>query len=234
VDSIPRELFYFSLSKNSVRSEESLPIDLYVSDGGGSLGLDSKEANSFSPEEEEKELIRRIQSGQKDEFRHLVTRYKSLVYSMVMRQVSHTSVAEELTQEVFVKSYLHIKKFRLESKFSTWLTRIALNHTNTYFSSKRFKTERVSESFDIQKHEVHVKKDNHDAEHEERQEELFGKFKAALAKLKPIFREVLVLCALEGKTYEEVSDILEIPIGTVRSRLNKARLLMRRVVEEVG
>lgn len=200
---------------------------------GETLGSDPQDKVVLIPDEEQ-ELIRQVQSGQTDEFRHLVTRYKNLVFSMIMRQVSRASVAEELTQEVFVKSFTNIKKFRLESKFSTWLTRIALNHTNTYFTSKKYRVEQVSESFDITKHEAHVKKENHDAENDERHERLMGKFKAALAKIKPIFREVLVLCALEGKTYEEVSEILDVPIGTVRSRLNKARLLMRQVVEEMA
>jgi RNA polymerase sigma-70 factor, ECF subfamily len=216
-----------------VRNEESIQIGLLVSDGD-SLESITEKVDALSLEKEERALIEKIQSGKNDEYRHLVNRYKNLVYSMIMRQVSKNSLAEELSQEVFIKAFTNIKQFRFQSKFSTWLTRIALNHTNTFFSSKRYKIELKSESFDIQKHESQMGNNLNDKEQEENQARLLKNFRAALAKLKPMFREVLILCALEEKTYEEVSEILDVPIGTVRSRLNKARLLMRKLVEEIN
>ena len=178
--------------------------------------------------ETEYSLIKRITAGDKEEFRVVVDEYKDLIFSMIMRQTGDRAVAEELTQETFVKAYVNLKSFRAESKLSTWLTRIALNHTNTYFGSRRFKERQRGESFIP---DTHDREDRSDEQDELlRKEEELSKFRAALGTLKPKFREVLVLCSLEGKSYEEVAEIVGVPIGTIRSRLNKARLLLKHAV----
>lgn len=176
-------------------------------------------------------VVRSVQAGNKESFRILVMRYKDLVYAMIMRQVADHAAAEEISQDVFVKAFLNIGKFRLESKFSTWLTRIALNETSSYFSSKKFKQQKLSESFDAVKHDIGDGESRESMEEEARHNLLLKTFRAGLAGLKPRFRDVLVLCGLEGKTYEEAAAILEIPVGTVRSRLNKARHLIKQSVK---
>ncbi len=180
---------------------------------------------------DERSLIERIQNGEKDDFRHLVNNYKDLVFSMIMRQVGDHTLSEELAQEVFIKAFLNIKKFQFRSAFSTWLTRIALNHTNSFFTSKRNKIRNITDEFDMKKHES-ITKTNPDTEDKAlEQEKLLLRFRQALSGLKDKFREVIVLCSLEGKSYEEASEILDIPLGTVRSRLNKARLLIKETIE---
>ena len=178
---------------------------------------------------DEENLIRRIQSGEKDEFRHLVQNYKNLVFSMILRQVGDYTLSEELSQEVFIKAYLNLKKFQHKSSFSTWLTRIALNHVSTYFSSKRYKLQKITEAYDYKNHETTT--DDSSRENEIKHEQQLESFRQAVAKLKNIFRDVIVLCSLEGKSYEEAAGILGVPVGTVRSRLNKARLLIKQSIE---
>jgi len=172
-------------------------------------------------------IIKRVQAGSKDDFRELVLAHKDMIFSLILRQVGAHHVAEELTQEVFVKAFLNIKRFRQEAKFSTWLTRIALNHTNSYFTSKKFRQQRLTESFDHTVHDMSDTERSKEGEKERENEELLASFRSALSYLKPKFRDVLVLCGLEGRSYQDAADILAIPIGTVRSRLNKARLLIK-------
>ncbi len=172
----------------------------------------------------EAEIIARVLSGQRDDFRHLVDRHKDLVFAMIQRQVGDRGVAEDLAQEVFCRAYQYLKQFRGDSSFATWITRIALNQTNTYFASRRFKEGRRTDSFDAQVHDL----GSTDPEGRERMKEILEAFRSGLSELSPKLRDVLVLSAFEQKSYEEVAAILEIPIGTVRSRLNAARLQLRK------
>lgn len=161
----------------------------------------------------EGDALKRAQSGDKEAFRVLVELHYEKVFAMELRQVRDRSVAEELTQEIFVKAYKNIHSFRHQAKFSTWLTRIAFNHTSSYFKSRRFKESRRT---------VSLIEENVASSQDSQTEELISRLNFFITKLAPHHREVLVLCAMEGRTYEEAAKVLEIPIGTIRSRMNTA------------
>ncbi len=169
------------------------------------------------------EVVRQVLAGKRELFQVLVSRYKGQVFSMILRQVGDHAVADDLAQETFVKAYLNLKSFRYEAKLSTWLVRIALNTTNSYFSSRRFKeSQRTKVLTDL----TPAGTSQSPEQLAERQSAL-ELFRSAIAGLKPKFREVIVLCGLEGKSYEEAALVLGVPIGTVRSRLNTARLTLK-------
>ena len=172
---------------------------------------------------DDNELIKRIVAGEKELYRYLVSRYKNLVFSLLMRQISNPSIAEEIAQETFINAFTKINTFRGESAFSTWLARIALNQSNNYFKSRRFKNMKATESFDLKKHQTLDKSPEDIQEEKEKLEQ----FRDCLSKLNSRFREIIVLCGLEEKAYQDVASELDIPVGTVRSRLNKARLLLK-------
>ena len=172
---------------------------------------------------EEQEIIARVLAGEREEFRHLVRRYQDMVFALVMRQVGQRTTAEELTQEVFIRAFRSLHTFREEAKFSTWLIRIAINHTNSFFVSKRFKQSQKTEEFNPAVHDMTTSSPESELERKQRAQTL----QKALAGLKPNFRDVITLCGLEGKSYDEAAEVLGIPVGTVRSRLNKARLLVK-------
>ncbi len=171
---------------------------------------------------EERELILRIQRGEKEEFRELVRSYQGRIFALLCRQVRDQAAARDLTQETFVRAFRGLEKFRFEASFSTWLIRIALNVSSNYFSSRNF-VER-SKSISIENVAEPAAESGAAAAEEER---MLAELQDAIGELKPIYRDVIVLCALERKTYEEVSVILDLPVGTVRSRLNTARNQLR-------
>ena len=177
------------------------------------------------------ELIRRIVQGERELFRELVSRHKDMVYSMIMRQIADHTTAEDLAQEVFLKAYTNLHRFRGDAQFSTWLTRIALNTTHSYFQSRRYKERRRSESFEPVFHD-RAELASHSAEEETVTAAQKEQFRVALATLHPRYREVIVLIGLEGRSYESVAETLAVPIGTVRSRLSKARELLRTYIEQ--
>jgi RNA polymerase sigma-70 factor, ECF subfamily len=173
------------------------------------------------------ELIRRILAGDKDEFRHLVAAFQDRVYSLLMRQTGDAAVSHDLAQEVFVRAYRHLASYRGDAEFTTWLTRIAINVANNWFSSRPYKERNRTISLDFEKYK----------ESGEQQEAVLDEADAAMirdavAALKPHYREVVALCSFEGKSYAEAADLLGIPIGTVCSRMNKALCLMRTMLKE--
>ncbi len=167
-------------------------------------------------------------AGDQASFRELVTRHKTAVYSLILRQIGDAATAEELAQEVFVKAFMNIKSFRFESAFSTWLIRIALNHTNSYLSSRAEKQRRRT---DPMLNDMHADGSD-DPEKSYQKAQRMKRFREALSHLSPKLRSALILCGIEGKSYEEAADILQIPVGTVRSRLNHARLEMKKALFE--
>lgn len=177
----------------------------------------------------EREIIRRVLAGAKDEFRLLVLAHQSRVFALIMRQVANEAIASELSQEVFLKAYRSLHRFRFEAQFSTWLIRIALNVSNSYFSSKRFRQVKSTMSLE----ETEIAQDSSSPELSNLiDRDTLRRVRTALPSLSPKLRDAIVLCGFEERSYEEAAQILEIPVGTLRSRLNKARNLLRKKVFE--
>ena len=188
-------------------------------DDVGALVDDSPNDTGTSDED----LIRIVVAGDKDRFRELADRHQGALFALIFRQVGDRAAANEIAQAALVKGYFGLRRFKFRSKFSSWLIRIALNETNSYFTSKSYRQRKLQESFDVERHDV-VQQQSSDALDTERK---LRSFQRALPELKQKFRDVITLCSLEGRSYEEAAAILEIPVGTVRSRLNTARLQLR-------
>lgn len=178
-------------------------------------------------EEDDASIIRAVIRGDRDRFRLLVLRHQEPVFALIMRQLGDRQLTEELVQEAFVKAYRNLHLFRFEAKFSTWLTRIALNTMNSYFSSRAYKERQKTETFSPDRHD---RPGNAFADSASD----LDQFRNLIGGLNPKLRDVLVLCSLEGKSYEETASLLAIPIGTVRSRLNKARLVLKEAFLALG
>lgn len=174
---------------------------------------------------DERSIIERVLSGERDEFAHLVRAHQAQIYALIARQVGMDQVAKDLTQDTLLKAYLNLEKFRFECAFSTWLVRIALNVTNSYFKSRQFQERRqsveisASESFGAAQA----------AGEESFSERDIQRLRSCIGLLEEKYRSVLVLCSFAGKTYGEAGEILCIPAGTVSSRMNVARNNLRRL-----
>lgn len=189
----------------------------------------SESVNKHLEPTPEQILIQRILAGEQEVFASIVEDYKNMVFALFMRSLGNRETAEDLTQEVFVKAFRFLKSFRSEAKFSTWLTRIALNTLRSHMRSKQFKRDRLSDAYDSTLHEQ--SSEHPDKEHSMR--ERLRLMQRALADLSDKDREVLLLCAMEGRTYGEAAEILELPLGTVRSRLSHARTRVRKLMQDL-
>ncbi len=178
----------------------------------------------------DKQLVEAVLAGKQEEYRYLVLRYQDQVFAMIMRQVGERDVAEDLAQDTFLRAYRGLKQFRNDAKFSTWLIRIALNVCNSYFSSRRY---REKQKTVVMENQLNNTTDTTNSDQGYSAEQI-ERLRVAVQKLSPTLQSVLVICGLEKKSYEEAARILEIPVGTVRSRLNRARERLQQLYFEVS
>lgn len=176
------------------------------------------------------QLIEKTLAGDKAAFGELVCRYQDRLYNMVTHTIGCAVEAEDVVQEAFVQAYTKLSSFRQDSAFYTWLYRIAVNAA---ISRRRKKRPTIS----VEHHqEVSGTEPLDDAEmptERLEREERVSQVHEALGQLNEQHRAILVLREIEGFCYEEISEILDMPIGTVRSRLHRARSHLKEQLESM-
>jgi len=173
-------------------------------------------------------LVDRVVAGDRRAFESLVRRHERRVFRVTLAVLGNAEDAEEAMQDTFVKAFHHIEQFRRESRFTTWLTRIAVNE-----ALQKRQARKSSVSLDeIGEADVKVFPHRSHQWHED-PEKLFGKQEVrmmvedAIRALPPIYRETFVLRDVEGLRAEEAAEILGLTLPAIKSRLLRARLLMR-------
>jgi RNA polymerase sigma-70 factor, ECF subfamily len=182
----------------------------------------------------DEDLMARAATDDTKAFTELVRRYQTRVIHLVSRLLNDRVVSEDLAQEVFVRVHLHRRNYRTGSKFSTWLFTIAANLAkNEIRRRKRRKNWTSLDEMQEQLQDASMQfadpKANKEVDLE--REQLSGVVGQAIATLPERYRVALVLRDIDGLAYEEISQILKIPGGTVRSRINRARLMLKRKLE---
>ncbi len=175
----------------------------------------------------DEQLIARFQKGDVQAFEMLVRRYKNQLVNYVYRFVGTRSDAEDIVQETFLRVFKNKHYYKEIAKFSTWVYTIAGNLAKTELRRrKRRKIFSVS-NFVNENRDYDIPDEDHNPEREVDgtiKEDLIQK---AIEKLTPKFREVILLRDVQGFAYEEISQILNIPLGTVKSRVNRGRLRLQ-------
>jgi RNA polymerase sigma-70 factor, ECF subfamily len=181
------------------------------------------------------DLMCRFQQGDESGFRRLLERYQDRILNFVYRMVSDRYLAEDLTQEVFVRIYVNAGRYHPGSRFAPWLYRIASNMAiNELRRRKRWRFVAINNNpSDTDRNVITDIMDENTANPEQafRQREASEEVSEALSKIPDKYRVPLILRELEGYDYEEISQILDIPRGTVKSRLNRGRALLETVLK---
>ncbi len=174
-------------------------------------------------------LVQRAKAQDRAAFNEIVLRYKSKVYNYIYRQVESAADAEDLTQETFVRAYLSINSFQSRASLNTWLFRIATNLCiDQGRKEKRSRSLLAPRSSDEDNYvEQEVPDSSFDPQELALNTELGTKLDAALRSLPEKLRTVILLYDIEGLSYEEISAILDCPLGTIKSRIFNARSAMR-------
>ena len=172
--------------------------------------------------EEERSLVQRAKEGDLAAFEEIVRAHEATVYRLALRQLGSREDAEDAAQEVFLKAYTSLKSFRGESKLSVWLYRIT---SNVCTDALRRRRETVSLTVDAEQgsEELELPDERFDPVALAERAELREQIGAALARLPAEARQILLLRELGGQSYEEIAQTLSLDIGTVKSRIFRAR-----------
>ncbi len=171
------------------------------------------------------QLVRRVQKGDKGAFDLLVLKYQHKIVNLVMRYVRDPDQALDITQEAFLKAYRALPRFRGDAAFYTWMYRIAVNTAKNYLAAQRRRPMDVELDLqDPEQYELHAKlKETDTPEGVTLSIELHETVERAIAALPEDLRTAIVLRELDGMSYEEIAETMECPVGTVRSRIFRAR-----------
>ncbi len=172
-------------------------------------------------------LVAAATAGDRQAFAALVERHQGRILAMLERLTGCHEQARDLAQETFVSAYRNLSSFAGRSGFSTWLYRIACNHAAAAGRRRRPVAAPIGADGGTAPEPVARLAD---VSARLEQQDLARQVAAALARLGDRYREVVVLADMQGTSYEEISEVLDIPLGTVRSRLHRGRLELRRLL----
>ena len=177
---------------------------------------------------EDQELIQTCLAGDTSAFGKLVLRYQDRLYGSILMMVSSPEDARDLTQEAFVHAFRRLDSFRGDSAFYTWLFRIAINATISFRRKMvRRKTASIETAKEAIGEEPCDQRDDTAPSSRIESAEQQAVVRAALAELSEDFRTALVLTEIEGMSYEDTAEAVGCPIGTIRSRIHRARNELR-------
>ena len=179
------------------------------------------------------DVVSLAQQGRESAFRELVRRYERPVFSLVFRMVRDRETAEELAQETFIKVLNNIERYQPQFKFSSWLFKIANNIAIDHLRKRQIVTismdgsphaataaEAEATSFDVA-----IRQES--ALEEMEAKELGSAIEKAIARLRPEYRSCIMLRHVEGRSYEEIAATLDLPLGTVKTYIHRARIELR-------
>jgi RNA polymerase sigma-70 factor (ECF subfamily) len=181
--------------------------------------------NRMSNESTDKELVKRVQKGDKGAFDLLVLKYEHKIVNLVMRYVRDPETALDISQEAFIKAYRALPRFRGDSAFYTWLYRIAVNTAKNHLAAQRRRPADIELDLqDPDQYGLHAKlKETDTPEAVALSDELQEILERAIQALPDDLRTAIVLRELDGMSYEEIAQTMDCPVGTVRSRIFRAR-----------
>ena len=202
---------------------------LGLNSDGQAVGVASRTRTESAAQREDEELVRRLRAGDEAAYENLLSRFQQQVYNLAYRLLNDAGDASDVVQEVFLKIFRNVGHFRRQSSLKTWIYRITVNEAHNqrrwFFRHRsrevglddepdQVRTRNVPDSerspfdctFDREKHEL---------------------IENALARINPLFRETVVLRDVEDLTYEEIAEVLQISLGTVKSRILRGREALR-------
>ncbi len=187
-----------------------------------------KEAVSENEKELDQALVVRAQKGETQAFEWLVKKYQRRIVSVIYKMIPRLDEAHDLAQEVFIKAYRALPEFRAESSFYTWLYRIAINTAKNHIQSSYYrKTDHLEDLQEGNQNDtLEGLREFRTPERLAISHELSQNIMTSFQDLPEEMRTALLLRVLDGLTYEEIADRMSCPVGTVRSRIFRAREAM--------
>ena len=180
------------------------------------------------------ELVQTAVAGREASFEELVRRYQRPIAAYVYRMVGDYDAALDLTQEVFIKVYNSLARYRSEYKFSTWIYKIAHNAAIDHLRRYAVREQALTNGFDVERREVSIESRRLTPEQESERNERRSEIELVVQMLPAAYRELIVLRHSQDLSYDEIADVTGLPLGTVKNRLFRAREAMRDHLLERG
>lgn len=180
------------------------------------------------------ELVRKAKAGDLKAYDQLTVLYRDAVYSVVFRMVRNRQEAEDLTQDTFIKAFRSLRSFNEEYAFSTWLFKIATNNCIDFFRKRKLKTYSMENEIRYKDDEIRHEyaDDGKTAVEELIDDEKKEMIHEAIDRLPEKYREVIHLRHKEEKSYEEIAQMLNLPLGTVKARIFRAREILKKELKD--
>jgi RNA polymerase sigma-70 factor (ECF subfamily) len=190
-------------------------------------------------EQSDQFVVALAKQGEEEAYRELIRRYERPVFSLIFRMVRNRELAEDLSQETFVKVLNAIQSYRPEFKFSSWVFKIANNAAIDHIRKRELDTLSLEgsphadtpELIEATALQISERAESQLEEVENR--ELGGAIERAIERLRPEYRACILLRHVEGRTYEEIAEILDLPLGTVKTYIHRARNELRVLLKDV-
>ena len=185
--------------------------------------MQEKSKTDYKPFTDE-QLILQFQNEDKGAYVEIVMRYKDRLVNFLYRFTGNRETAEDISQETFLKLYKNKDKYSEIAKFSTWLYTIALNEARSNFrKEKKHSAVSINDFYEDSHNDYQIRSDDYNPEEDANAETESFYIQKAINSLNEIHREIIVLRDIEELDYEDIAKTLDIPLGTVRSRINRAR-----------
>jgi RNA polymerase sigma-70 factor (ECF subfamily) len=184
------------------------------------------------------DIVALAQQGREIAYRELLRRYERPVFSLVFRMVRDRTTAEDLAQDTFIKVLNHIDHYRPEFKFSSWLFKIANNVAIDHLRKRQLNTVSMDGSphagtaAEIEATSFDLADRSESALDELEAKELGASIERAIGRLRPEYRSCILLRHVEGRSYEEIAATLDLPLGTVKTFIHRARHQLRELLED--
>ncbi len=179
------------------------------------------------------ELVQQAVDGDQKAYAELMERYRDAIYYMLLKMVNNAADAEDLTIEAFGKAFKNIKQYTANFAFSTWLFKIASNNAIDFMRKKKLNNVSIDDTLrDSDTMPVNIRSEQPTPEESLISEQKILMLRSVVAKLKPRYRKLVELRYFYEYSYEEISEEMGLPIGTVKAQLFRARELLQNVLKE--
>ncbi|MDZ7719456.1 MAG: sigma-70 family RNA polymerase sigma factor [Balneolaceae bacterium] len=198
-----------------------------------SADKDTVRENASSSSLEDDKFVKRAIEGDQDAYKELMDKYQKPLYFHVLKMVRNHEQVEDLVQEAFMKAFKNLNSYNTDYAFSTWLYRITTNHTIDYLRKKKLKTTSINDPVKTREGEMEIQISD-DAEtdrsiiRKERKEIIHN----AINNLPEKYRRVIEMRHLQELSYQEIADQLDLPLGTVKAHIFRAREMLYRELKD--
>ena len=181
----------------------------------------------------DEDLIKRFQDGDEQAYVELVNRYRDRLMNFVYRFTSDSEQSEDIVQETLIKLYTHKHYYKKIAKFSTWIYTIAANYAKTELRKKKNRKITNLSQMSADEKDYDLPSVQPDTDQLIESEYLEKRIQSAINTLPLHFKTVIVLRDIQELSYDEISNIVEVPLGTVKSRINRARLQLQKELKDL-